>query len=41
MRIVLPVDVRKIIEKLEANGFEAFAVGGCVRDTLLNRVPGD
>ena len=41
MRIVLPVDVRKIIEKLEANGFEAFAVGGCVRDTLLLREPGD
>jgi len=41
MRVVLPVDVRKIIEKLEANGFEAFAVGGCVRDTLLLREPGD
>ena len=41
MKVVLPVDVRKIIEKLEANGFEAFAVGGCVRDTLLLREPGD
>lgn len=41
MRVELPVDVKNIIETLEANGFEAFAVGGCVRDTLLLRVPGD
>ena len=41
MKVELPVDVKNIIETLEANGFEAFAVGGCVRDTLLLRVPGD
>ena len=41
MRVEVPVDVKNIIETLEANGFEAFAVGGCVRDTLLLRVPGD
>ena len=41
MRVELPVDVKKIIDILEANGYEAFAVGGCVRDTLLHRVPGD
>lgn len=41
MRVELPVDVKNIIETLEANGYEAFAVGGCVRDTLLLRVPGD
>ena len=41
MKIVVPVDVKNIIETLEANGYEAFAVGGCVRDTLLLRVPGD
>jgi len=41
MRIELPCDVKNIIETLEANGYEAFAVGGCVRDTLLLRVPGD
>ena len=41
MRIELPLDVKNIIETLEANGYEAFAVGGCVRDTLLLRVPGD
>ena len=41
MKIEVPVDVKNIIETLEANGYEAFAVGGCVRDTLLLRVPGD
>lgn len=41
MKIQLPDDVKKIIERLEANGHEAFAVGGCVRDTLLLRIPGD
>ncbi len=41
MKVELPIDVKKIIETLEAHGYEAFAVGGCVRDTLLLRVPGD
>ena len=39
--IKLPEDVKNIIGILEANGYEAFAVGGCVRDTLLFRMPGD
>jgi tRNA nucleotidyltransferase (CCA-adding enzyme) len=30
-----------MINKLEENGFEAYVVGGCVRDTLLGREPGD
>lgn len=41
MRIAIPEDVKNIIEVLEANGHEAYAVGGCVRDTLLLRMPGD
>lgn len=41
MRIELPEHVREIIRKLENQGFEAYAVGGCVRDTLLGRLPGD
>ena len=41
MKVQLPADVKNIIETLEANGYEAFAVGGCVRDTLLLRMPGD
>ena len=33
--------VEYVLERLENAGFAAFAVGGCVRDTLLGRVPGD
>lgn len=41
MRIQLPEKVTKIIETLEAAGFEAYAVGGCVRDSILGREPDD
>ena len=41
MRIEMPEDVREIIRKLKNSGYEAFAVGGCVRDALLNRTPMD
>lgn len=41
MRIEMPRDVEWIIGKIRDYGFEAFAVGGCVRDTLLGREPGD
>lgn len=41
MRIDLPKHVNQIIHTLEANGYEAYAVGGCVRDSLLGRAPMD
>ena len=41
MRIQLPEKVTKIIAMLEAAGFEAYAVGGCVRDSILGRKPDD
>ena len=41
MRIEMPNDVEWIIGKIREHGFEAFAVGGCVRDTLLSRTPED
>lgn len=41
MEMKLPEDVAYIIKTLEHAGFEAYAVGGCVRDTLLGRVPQD
>lgn len=41
MRIELPEKVREIIDTLHAKGFEAYAVGGCVRDSILGRVPDD
>ena len=41
MTIQLPSDVKFIMDHLEDNGYEAYAVGGCVRDTLLGRIPQD
>ena len=38
---MLPQAVRYVLERLEDAGFAAYAVGGCVRDTLLGRTPGD
>ncbi len=39
--IKTPREVNEIIAALTAQGYEAFAVGGCVRDSLLGREPGD
>ncbi|MCR5847286.1 MAG: HD domain-containing protein [Lachnospiraceae bacterium] len=41
MKIELPENVKKIIDELNANGAEAYAVGGCVRDSILGRIPND
>lgn len=41
MYLKLPPRVSRIIHTLQAHGYEAFAVGGCVRDTVLGRVPDD
>ncbi len=41
MHIFMPDEVLEIIRRLEAAGFEAYAVGGCVRDSLLGREPDD
>lgn len=41
MNIVLPQDVIQIIERLESCGHEAYAVGGCVRDSILGKEPAD
>lgn len=40
-KIRLPEKVHYIISRLEAAGYEAYAVGGCVRDSLLGRTPND
>lgn len=37
----LPAQALFALEKLEKAGFEAALVGGCVRDRLMGRVPGD
>lgn len=41
MRILLPQKVNRIIHTLQEHGFEAYAVGGCVRDSILGRIPQD
>lgn len=41
MLIRLPDKVKKIIDTLQTNGYEAYAVGGCVRDSILGRIPDD
>lgn len=39
--IEIPDHVKYVLAALEAAGHEAWCVGGCVRDTLLGRTPGD
>ena len=41
MKIQLPEKVNMIINTLQANGYEAYAVGGCIRDSILGREPDD
>ena len=41
MKIILPEKVNYIIKTLMEHGYEAYAVGGCVRDTVLSRAPQD
>lgn len=38
---MLPAKVSRIIKTLQSHGYEAYAVGGCVRDSLLGREPED
>lgn len=40
-KINVPKSVKIIIKILEDNGYEAFAVGGCVRDAIIGREPND
>jgi tRNA nucleotidyltransferase (CCA-adding enzyme) len=41
MNLEISKEVKEITTKLENAGFEAFLVGGCVRDLLLERTPKD
>ena len=41
MSTPIPKEILSIIETLEGAGFQAFAVGGCVRDILIGRKPKD
>ncbi len=37
----LPKEIQSILNKLDKKGFDAYAVGGCVRDLLLKQEPND
>ena len=39
--VTIPAPVGEILKTLEAAGYGAWCVGGCVRDALLDRMPGD
>ncbi len=41
MNIILPSQVETVISALEKNGFEAYIVGGCVRDSIIKKTPPD
>lgn len=37
----IPKPVLEVLEKIEAAGYEAYAVGGCVRDLIMEKTPKD
>lgn len=39
--VKIPSYAAEVLSALEAAGFEAWCVGGCVRDSLLGRTPQD
>jgi len=41
MNILIPDYISKVINMLESAGYEAFVVGGCVRDSIIGRTPYD
>lgn len=41
VQIQLPEKVRYIIETIQAAGYQAYAVGGCIRDSILGKEPDD
>ena len=41
LKITVPGPVQRLLDRLSACGWEAFVVGGCVRDSLLGREPKD
>ena len=38
LKIEIPSGANEIIHSLQNNGYEAFLVGGCVRDSILGRI---
>lgn len=41
IKIVIPDRAQYVLKKLDENGYDGYMVGGCIRDSILKRVPGD
>lgn len=41
MKIIIPGEVVTALDILQNNGFEAYIVGGCVRDSIMGKKPSD
>ena len=41
MQLTIPTPAEKILQTLDEHGYEAYVVGGCVRDSVLGRDPHD
>ena len=41
MKIEIPTGAAYILQQLNKHGYEAYIVGGCVRDSLLGKQPND
>ncbi len=41
MKIQVPTPVQTIIDRLSKAGYEAYAVGGCIRDSITGAIPND
>ena len=41
MKLYIPKQAASIIQTLSSHGYEAFVVGGCVRDSILGKTPSD
>lgn len=37
----IPKPVLEVLQEIQKNGFEAYIVGGCVRDLIMDRMPND
>ena len=40
-KIVIPDYVKVVIDRIEQNGYECYLVGGCVRDSIMGKLPDD
>ena len=41
IEIKMPENANRIIKRLQREGYEAYIVGGCVRDAILHKEPDD